>query len=45
MTVVSGKEAMNYVESLIDEKIQEQMCGVDLTASCIEIRLIRFAGL
>ncbi len=40
MTVVSGKEAMNYVESLIDEKIQEQMCGVDLTASCIE----RFAS-
>lgn len=36
MTVISGREALSYLESFADREIQEQICGVDLTARSIE---------
>lgn len=36
MPVISGKDALSYLESFADRDIQEQICGVDLTARSIE---------
>ncbi|MCX8206980.1 MAG: deoxyuridine 5'-triphosphate nucleotidohydrolase [Methanothrix sp.] len=36
MSVISGKDALSYMESFADREIQEQICGVDLTARSIE---------
>lgn len=36
MPVISGKDALSYLESFADREIQEQICGVDLTARSIE---------
>lgn len=36
MSVISGKDALSYLESFADQDIQEQICGVDLTARSIE---------
>lgn len=36
MSVISGKDALRYLESFADRDIQAQICGVDLTARSIE---------
>ena len=36
MTILTGSEAQNLVESMIDPKTQTQMCGMELTLQKIE---------
>ena len=36
MTILTGNEAQNLVESMIDPKMQTQMCGMELTLQKIE---------
>ncbi|HPO88431.1 MAG: deoxyuridine 5'-triphosphate nucleotidohydrolase [Methanothrix sp.] len=36
MSVISGRDALRFLESFADREIQEQICGVDLTARSIE---------
>ena len=37
MTILTGSEARILVESMIDSKMQTQMCGIELTLQNIEI--------
>jgi dUTP pyrophosphatase len=36
MTIITGSQAQNLVESMIDPKTQTQMCGMELTVQRIE---------
>ena len=36
MTILTGSEAQNFVESMIDPETQTQMCGMELTVQKIE---------
>jgi len=36
MTIITGSQAQNLVESMIDPKTQTQMCGMELTLQKIE---------
>ena len=36
MTIITGSQAQNLVESMIDPKMQTQMCGMELTLQKIE---------
>jgi dUTP pyrophosphatase len=36
MTILTGSEAQNFVESMIDPETQTQMCGMELTLQKIE---------
>jgi dUTP pyrophosphatase len=36
MSILTGAEGRNLVESMIDPEIQTQMCGVELTLRCVE---------
>ena len=36
MTILTGSEAQNLVESMIDPETQTQMCGMELTLQKIE---------
>ena len=37
MTILTGGEAQKLVESMIDPKMQTQMCGIELTLLSIEV--------
>ena len=37
MTILTGSEARTLVESMIDSKMQTQMCGIELTLQNIEV--------
>ena len=46
MTILTGSEARILVESMIDPKMQTQMCGIELTLQSIEsLPILRVCGL